>query len=125
MDRMYAARGVPVSERDLQCGACASKRGSNYPCLNGNGVRRRGKHHATPKPRDVLFDDLFDDLVRQTAAGTIVPVQFHTATKRQRFWVTSQDRDLLDELHNDDSRMPAVQQGESSGRASHNRPTCR
>ncbi|MDW6066407.1 hypothetical protein SAZ11_62465 [Streptomyces sp. FXJ1.4098] len=96
-----------------------------YPCPhgngNGNGVRRCGKHHATPKPRDVLFDDL----VRQTAAGTIVPVQFHTATKRQRFWVTSQDRDRLDELHNDDSQMPAVQQGESSGRASHNRPTCR
>ncbi|MEU1935796.1 hypothetical protein ACH49O_09505 [Streptomyces coeruleorubidus] len=37
-----------------------------YPCPDG--MRRYGRFHATPKPRDVLFDDL----VRQTAAGTIV-----------------------------------------------------
>ncbi|MEU1668576.1 hypothetical protein ABZ547_34345 [Streptomyces sparsogenes] len=91
-----------------------------YPCPQGNGVRRCGKHHATPKPRDVLFDDL----VRQTAAGAIVPVEFRTATKRQRFWVTSHDRDRLDDLYSDDSQMPAVPQAEPPGKASSNRPTC-
>ncbi|WP_302181283.1 hypothetical protein [Streptomyces sp. AC558_RSS880] len=35
-----------------------------------------GKAHATPKPRDILFDDM----VRQTAAGAIVPIQFRAGT---------------------------------------------
>lgn len=50
-----------------------------HPCPDG--VRRCGKAHATPVPKDVLFDDL----VRQTAAGTIVPIQFRTSTRLYRF----------------------------------------
>ncbi|WP_432038651.1 hypothetical protein [Streptomyces cucumeris] len=92
-----------------------------YPCPDGNGVRRCGKHHATPKPRDILFDDL----VRETAAGAVVPIQFRIGTKPQRFWVTSEDRGRLDELRADDSQMPAFQQAEPLARASWNRPTCR
>ncbi|WP_254402230.1 hypothetical protein [Streptomyces sp. AC555_RSS877] len=90
-----------------------------YPCPNG--VRRCGKAHATPKPRDVLFDEL----VRHTAAGTIVPIQFRTATKLHRFWVTSQDRLRLDDLRSDDTELPPLQEPDSPASASRNRPTCK
>ncbi|MFF8866265.1 hypothetical protein ACF08B_29915 [Streptomyces sp. NPDC015139] len=70
-----------------------------HPCPEG--VRRCGKAHATPTPRDILFDDL----VRSTAAGLIVPIQFRTATKQHRFWVTDADRDRLDDLYADDSQL--------------------
>ncbi|MFD8421052.1 hypothetical protein [Streptomyces sp. NPDC059466] len=94
---------------------------ADYPCPDG--VRRCSQAHATPKPRDVLFDDL----VRRTAAGTIVPVQFRTATKVHRFWVTDADRDRLEDLYGDPTRLPPVQvedQQHARVRASLNRPTC-
>ncbi|MFI7103199.1 hypothetical protein ACIBK8_28060 [Streptomyces sp. NPDC050161] len=50
---------------------------------------RCGKRHVTPKPRDVLFDDL----VRKTAAGLIVPITHRTGSTTHRFWVTDADRD--------------------------------
>lgn len=91
-----------------------------HPCPRG--VRRCGKHHATPVPHDVLFDDL----VRQTAAGAIVPIQFHTSTKVHRFWVTHADRNRYNDLRSDDTRLPeAPQDVQPPSRASHNRPTCR
>ncbi|MCX5434755.1 hypothetical protein OHU11_42005 (plasmid) [Streptomyces sp. NBC_00257] len=90
-----------------------------YPCPNG--ARRCGKHHATPKPRDVLFDDL----VRKTAAGEIVPVEHRTASKTHRFWVTSTDRDRLEDLRSDDTVLPLLSDKDVPGGASANRPTCR
>ncbi|MGW5047929.1 hypothetical protein [Streptomyces griseoluteus] len=91
---------------------------SLYPCPHG--VRRCGKAHATPKPRDVLFDDM----VRQTAAGTIVPIQFRAGTTMHRYWVTSTDRDRLDDLHSDDTRLPPARETDPARGASRNRPTC-
>ncbi|WP_432177017.1 hypothetical protein [Streptomyces sp. Tue6028] len=91
-----------------------------YPCPQG--VRRCGKAHATPKPRDVLFDDL----VRQTAAGTIVPIQFRTPTKVHRFWVTHTDKDRLDDLYNNDTQLPPIKDDDAAFTiASRNQPTCR
>ncbi|TRO55658.1 hypothetical protein E4K73_49760 [Streptomyces sp. IB201691-2A2] len=93
---------------------------ADYPCPDG--VRRCGKAHATPKPRDVLFDDL----VRRTAEGSIVPVQFRTGTKVHRFWVTDVDRDRLEDLHGDGTRLPPLQEEDRRrATASPNRPTCR
>ncbi|MEU0646075.1 hypothetical protein [Streptomyces umbrinus] len=93
---------------------------ADYPCPDG--VRRCSKAHATPKPRDVLFDDL----VRRTAEGTIVPVQFRTGTKVHRFWVTDIDRNRLEDLHGDDTRLPPLQEADRPrDTASPNRPTCR
>jgi hypothetical protein len=58
-----------------------------YPCPE-KGWRRCGKPHATPKPRDVLFDDL----VRKTAAGLIVPLDYRNGSRTHRFWVPADDR---------------------------------
>lgn len=90
-----------------------------YPCPNS--PRRCGKHHATPTPRDVLFDDL----VRRTAAGEIVPVEFRTASKTHRFWVTSTDRDRLEDFRSDDTVLPPLSDKDIAGGASARRPTCR
>ncbi|MEU4655023.1 hypothetical protein AB0G32_13985 [Streptomyces sp. NPDC023723] len=89
-----------------------------YPCPHG--VRRCGKAHATPKPRDVLFDDM----VRRTAAGAIVPIQFRAGTTVHRYWVTNTDRDRLDDLHSDDTRLPPEREAAPVTGASRNRPTC-
>jgi len=91
-----------------------------HPCPHG--VRPCGKAHATPVPKDVLFDDL----VRRTAAGTIVPIQFRTATKLHRFWVTSTDQERYNDLLSDATRLPPAKEDNGApARASHNRPTCR
>ncbi|MFE1076051.1 hypothetical protein ACFW5W_33185 [Streptomyces sp. NPDC058783] len=89
-----------------------------YPCPHG--IRRCGKAHATAKPRDVFFDDM----VRQTAAGTIVPIQFRAGTKVHRYWVTNADRDRLDDLDSDDTRLPPERENTPATGASRNRPTC-
>ncbi|TDU67099.1 hypothetical protein [Streptomyces sp. KS 21] len=90
-----------------------------YPCPDG--VRRCGKPHVTPKPRDVLFDDL----VRRTAAGMIVPVEYLRGTKVDRFWVTDADRDRLAELQAGVIILPPAQPDDSSSKTSPNLPTCR
>ncbi|MFF4361070.1 hypothetical protein [Streptomyces sp. NPDC001604] len=90
-----------------------------YPCPDG--VRRCGRFHATPKPRDVLFDDL----VRRTAAGTIVPVQFRVGGTTHRFWVTDTDRERLEDLRSDDTQLPPAQEPDTPAHASRNRPTCK
>ncbi|MFJ9675255.1 hypothetical protein ACIRP5_31230 [Streptomyces sp. NPDC101221] len=89
-----------------------------YPCPHG--IRRCGKAHATAKPRDVFFDDM----VRQTAAGTIVPIQFRAGKTVHRYWVTSADRDRLDDLDSDDIRLPPERETTPATGASRNRPTC-
>lgn len=87
-----------------------------YPCPDG--VRRCGRFHATPKPRGILFDDL----VRRTAAGAIVPVQFRVGGTTHRFWVTDTDR--LEDLRSDDTQLPPVREPDAPAHASRNRPTC-
>ncbi|MFF6866786.1 hypothetical protein [Streptomyces ardesiacus] len=89
-----------------------------YPCPHG--IRRCGKAHATAKPRDVFFDDM----VRQTAAGTIVPIQFRAGKTVHRYWVTDADRDRLDDLDGDDTRLPPERENTPATGASRNRPTC-
>ncbi|MGW7385485.1 hypothetical protein [Streptomyces sp. NPDC054794] len=91
-----------------------------HPCPDG--VRRCGKAHATPVPKDVLFDDL----VRRTAAGTIVPIQFRTSAKPHRFWVTDTDQHRYQDLLSDNTQLPepAIDAPAPAG-ASRNRPTCR
>jgi hypothetical protein len=89
-----------------------------YPCPDG--IRRCGKAHATAKPRDIFFDDM----VRQTAAGTIVPIQFRAGKTVHRYWVTSADRDRLDDLNSDDTRLPIERDAAPASGASRNRPTC-
>lgn len=58
-----------------------------YQCPDG--VRRCGKLHVTPRPKDVFFDDL----VRDTAAGLIVPMEHGPAANPMRFWVPTDDRE--------------------------------
>ncbi|MFE1230600.1 hypothetical protein [Streptomyces sp. NPDC058745] len=86
--------------------------------------RRCGAMHVTPKPRDVFFDDL----VRRTAAGRIVPVQHRVGTSTHRFWVTDADRDRLDDLNGGRLVLPSVEpddERELPTAASHRAPTCR
>ncbi|MET9351206.1 hypothetical protein [Streptomyces termitum] len=93
-----------------------------YPCPDTSN--RCGKQHVTPKPRDVLFDDL----VRKTAAGLIVPVEHLLGAKAHRFWVTDADRDRLED-HNAGRPVPPPVEPEDERellyRASHRAPTCR
>lgn len=85
---------------------------------------RCGKMHVTPEPKDLYFDDL----VRQTAAGLIVPIQIKGASRTNRHWVTAADRDRYADFSNGLPLLPPVeledQEGASSG-ASHRAPTCR
>ncbi|MEU9125751.1 hypothetical protein AB0C96_39065 [Streptomyces sp. NPDC048506] len=80
---------------------------------------RCGRTHITPKPRDILFDDL----VRKTAAGLVVPIEHRHGRLIHRFWVTRTDRDRHHDLLGDvaavrpeESRHP--QRGRSAA------PTC-
>ncbi len=68
---------------------------------------------------------MFDDLIRRTAAGTIVPVQFRVGGTTHRFWVTDTDRDRLEDLRSDDTQLPPVPAPGAPARASRNRPTCK
>ncbi|CAM5514035.1 putative protein OS=Streptomyces rimosus subsp. rimosus (strain ATCC / DSM 40260 / JCM 4667 / NRRL 2234) OX=1265868 GN=SRIM_040615 PE=4 SV=1 [Streptomyces rimosus subsp. rimosus] len=93
-----------------------------YPCPDTS--HRCGKRHVTPKPKDVLFDDL----VRKTAAGLIVPVEHQLGSKAHRFWVTDADRDRLEDHNAGRPVLPAVEpedERELPHRASYRPPTCR
>ncbi|MEV5240380.1 hypothetical protein AB0K89_14935 [Streptomyces cinnamoneus] len=93
-----------------------------YPCPETSN--RCGKWHVTPKPKDVFFDDL----VRRTAAGLIVPVEHQLGSKTHRFWVTDTDRDRLDDHNAGCPVLPSVEpedERELPHRASHRPPTCR
>ncbi|MFD3572215.1 hypothetical protein [Streptomyces sp. NPDC058667] len=86
--------------------------------------RRCGQTHVTPKPRDVFFDDL----VRGTAAGLIVPVEHRTGTKTHRFWVTDADRERLEDLNSGRPVLPPAEPEDERDLptgASHRAPTCR
>ncbi|WP_327135384.1 hypothetical protein OG311_37255 [Streptomyces sp. NBC_01343] len=68
---------------------------------------------------------LIDDLVRRTAAATIVPVEYLRGTKVDRFWVTDADRDRLADLQSRVIVPPLAQWDDSSSKTSPNLPTCR
>lgn len=92
-----------------------------YQCPDNS--RRCGEWHVTPKPKDVFFDDL----VRKTAAGLIVPVEHQLGSKAHRFWVTDADRDRLEDHNAGRPVLPAVEpedERELPHRASHRPPTC-
>lgn len=61
-------------------------------------------------------------MVRQTAAGTIVPIQFRAGKSVHRYWVTSADRDRLEDLESDDTRLPPECETTPAAGASRNRP---
>ncbi|MER5312947.1 hypothetical protein ABT034_34825 [Streptomyces sp. NPDC002773] len=86
--------------------------------------RRCGQMHVTPKPRDVFFDDL----VRRTAAGLIVPVEHRTGSKTYRFWVTDADQERLEDFNIGRPVLPSAEpedERELPTHASHRAPTCR
>ncbi|MFF0561926.1 hypothetical protein [Streptomyces sp. NPDC004266] len=86
--------------------------------------RRCGRTHVTPKPRDVFFDDL----VRKTAAGLIVPIEHRTGAKTQRFWVTDADQERLADHNSGRPVLPSVEPEDERDLptgASHRAPTCR
>jgi hypothetical protein len=56
---------------------------------------------------------MFDDLVRRTAAGTIVLVHFRVGGTTHRFWVTDTDRDRLEDLCSDDAQLPSVPEADA------------
>jgi len=58
-------------------------------CPVNGWARRCGGTHTTPRPRDVLFDDL----VRKTAAGLVVPLEYRDGSRTHRFWVPVADRE--------------------------------
>jgi hypothetical protein len=95
---------------------------SRIPCPD-RGHGRCNDLHPSPKPAPVQFDDL----VRKTAAGVLVPLVFRTPTVTHRFWVSDADRDrYLDNTGQrvadaawDTSDAPARGRGSSDG------PTCR
>lgn len=89
-----------------------------YQCPNGPG--RCGKTHVTPKPRDVLFDDL----VRKTAAGLIVPLEYRSGSRMQRFWVPSDERDRYFDTFGAPRATGDVEQ-QRAGSGSKEGPTCR
>ncbi|MGW9436105.1 hypothetical protein [Streptomyces sp. NPDC055607] len=86
--------------------------------------RRCGQTHVTPKPRDVFFDDL----VRKTAAGLIVPIEHRTGSRTHRFWVTHEDHQRLADHHSGlpvpPSADPEEERDLPTG-ASYRAPTCR
>lgn len=90
------------------------------PCPDNLGYSRCGKMHAVPKPRDVRFDDL----VRGTAAGLIVPLEFRFRSRTHRFWTPAADRDRYFDIlgGRPDGDAPEPQ---PPGFASNDDPTCR
>jgi hypothetical protein len=91
-----------------------------YQCPNG--VRRCGEVHVMPKVRDIMFDDL----VRDTAAGGVVPFEHRVSARTvHRFWIPSTDHarflDTFDPAEFANSKIPIVSTQRGSDRA----PTCR
>lgn len=89
-----------------------------YQCPKGRQVGC-GDMHVTPKPRDIMFDDL----VRKTASGLIVPIEHRMGTRVHRFWVNDQDYLRYAEIHGVPART--VDPQETVGRGSQGGPTCR
>lgn len=89
-----------------------------YQCPKGRQTGC-GDMHVTPKPRDIMFDDL----VRRTASGLIVPLEHQVGARVHRFWVDDQDYARYADLHGVPG--PQVDPKETVGRGSEGGPTCR
>lgn len=105
--------------RALDIWRCDSR--ALYPCPDGK-LTRCGKTHATPKPRDIDFDGL----VRKTAAGLVVPVEFRDGSSTHRFWVSDADRDRYYDILGGAPAGGVEESGRTrAGHASVDAPTCR
>lgn len=91
---------------------------ADLPCTEGPG--RCWKLHATPRPRDVLFDDL----VRKTAAGLIAPLEYWSGSRMQRFWVPADERDRYYDVFGAPTPTGGAEQ-QRAGLGSKDGPTCR
>lgn len=80
---------------------------------------RCGKRHPRPELNPIQFDDL----VRGTAAGELVPIEFKLSTRINRFWVPAADRDrYLDATGRFDEDEEDTEQRSHASPAG---PTCR
>lgn len=78
-----------------------------------------GEVHAHPRPRDIRFDDL----VRFTAAGSVLPLEFRAGSRTHRFWVPAEDHARYLELV---GAPEGTEEGPSvASSASAAGPTCR
>lgn len=90
-----------------------------HPCVNG-GWGRCWKYYTTPRPLGILFDDL----VRKTASGLIVPVEHKVGRTVHRFWVTDTDREQYYDILGGAPQI--VSEDEKPwAHAGRNAPTCR
>lgn len=103
--------------RALDTWRCDSR--AVHPCANG-GWGRCWKHHTTPRPLGILFDDL----VRKTASGLIVPVEHKAGRTVHRFWVTDTDRERYYDILGGAPQITGAEE-KPSAHASRNAPTCR
>jgi hypothetical protein len=84
---------------------------------------RCGDFHTTPQVQPIGFDDL----IRKTAAGLIVPLEYASGGRTHRFWVAADDRDR----YLDNGGEPGAGVEDSAGssqqqpKASKGGPTCR
>ncbi|MFB7301151.1 hypothetical protein [Streptomyces rubiginosohelvolus] len=76
--------------------------------------------HGTPKPRDIDFDGL----VRKTASGDVVPVEFLDGGSIHRFWVVTSDRERYYDILGGAPQTTGAEK-KPTGRASSDAPTCR
>lgn len=103
--------------RALDTWRCGSR--AVHPCVNG-GWGRCWKYYTTPRPLGILFDDL----VRKTASGLIVPVEHKVGRTVHRFWVTDTDREQYYDILGGAPQI--VSEDEKPwAHAGRNAPTCR
>ncbi|OEJ21857.1 hypothetical protein AR457_39890 [Streptomyces agglomeratus] len=92
-----------------------------YPCPNRR-FSGCGELHVTPQPKDILFDDL----VRKTGSGLVVPIEHQDGSSTHRFWVSDADRDRYAEVIGlPTAGAPGDANAKAAGHASKNAPTCR
>jgi hypothetical protein len=83
--------------------------------------KRCGDVHLTPKPRDILFDDM----VRNTATGLVVPVKHRMGRRVHRFWVTRDDQRRLYDFVGGPGPEDQSSGADKAVGASVGAPTCR
>lgn len=93
---------------------------SALPCP----IKKRGRcneFHTTPQVSPIGFDDL----VRKTAAGLIVPLEYSSGARTHRFWVPREDRErYLDNGAGEAAVGPQDESPKAAASASAAGPTC-
>lgn len=82
---------------------------------------RCGRLHPRPEPYPVQFDEL----VRRTASGLLVPIDFRMRTRVNRFWVPADDRDRYLDAMGGEQADDEEQSLLPADKASQRGPTCR